>query len=109
MYTVLAVIISTKLKSRIGHKLWRKLHYLTFLAYGAALAHGLLTGTDTGARWANLIYIASAFLVGGLTIKRILGSGGRVPVGTSASAGRAPRPAIRSREAATAPPTRRPR
>lgn len=109
MYTVLAVIISTKLKSRIGHKLWRKLHYLTFLAYGAALAHGLLSGTDTGATWASLIYIASAVLVGGLTIKRILGSGERVPVATSASAGRTPRPAaVRSRETATAPPSRRP-
>ena len=110
MYTVLAVIVSTKLKSRIGHKRWRKLHYLAFLAYGAALAHGLLTGTDTGATWASLIYIASAVLVGGLTIKRILGAGERVPVATSASAGRTPRPAAaRSREAATTQPSRRPR
>jgi methionine sulfoxide reductase heme-binding subunit len=109
MYTVLTLIISTKLKSRIGHKRWRKLHYLAFVAYGAALLHGLVAGTDAGATWAGAIYITSAVLVGGLTIKRILGSGERVPVATSASAGRTPLPAaVRSRETATAPPSRRP-
>ena len=106
MYTVLAVIISTKLKSRIGHKRWRKLHYLAFVAYGTALLHGLLAGTDTGATWASLIYIASAVLVGGLTIKRILGSGQRVPAASGAPAPLTPRPsAARSRETAAAPPS----
>ena len=72
-YAVLTLIISTKLKGRIGHARWRRLHYLAFLAYGAALLHGLLAGTDTGTTWASAMYFGSAILVGGLTITRITG------------------------------------
>lgn len=109
MYTVLAVIVSTKLKSRIGHRRWRKLHYLAFLAYGTALFHGLLTGTDTGATWATLIYIASAVVVGGLTIVRALGAGNRVKAPSRTSKPGAPRPAARPHETATAAQVRRAR
>ena len=73
MYTILAVIVSTRLRAWIGHRRWRSLHYLAFLAYGAALLHGLLAGTDTGATWASLVYIASAALVGSLVVARIVG------------------------------------
>ena len=87
LYTVLAVLVTTKLRHRIGYRRWRRLHGLAFLAYGAALWHGILAGTDTSRAWATLVYVLSGLLVGGLTIVRIM----RRPAGSTAP-GRARRP-----------------
>ena len=70
LYTVLAVLVTTKFRSRIGYQRWRRLHGLAFLAYGAALLHGILAGTDSSAGWAVMVYVLSGLLVGGLTIAR---------------------------------------
>jgi predicted ferric reductase len=51
------VIASFSLRRRIGQKRWRTLHYLTFLAFLGATAHGLMAGTDTGAPWALWGYL----------------------------------------------------
>lgn len=72
LYTVLAVLLTTRFRHRIGYRRWRRLHGLAFLAYGAALMHGILAGTDSSAGWATLVYVLSGLLVGGLTIARIL-------------------------------------
>lgn len=90
MYATLAVIVSTGLRARIGQRRWRSLHHLAFLAYGAALAHGLLTGTDTGVTWATLVYIASAALVGSLVIARVVGPRRRSADGDDAQRGPMP-------------------
>lgn len=71
LYTVLAVLVTTKLRHRIGYRRWRRLHGLAFLAYGAALMHGILAGTDSGAGWATLVYVGSGLTVGGLTLARV--------------------------------------
>ena len=71
LYTVLAVLVTTKLRSRIGYQRWRRLHGLAFVAYGAALLHGILAGTDSSAGWAVLVYLVSGLVVGGLTIARV--------------------------------------
>jgi len=81
LYTVLAVFVTTKLRHRIGYRRWRRLHGVAFVAYGAALLHGILTGTDTSRAWATLVYVVSGLLVGGLTIARIV----RRPAGSGAA------------------------
>lgn len=58
-------------KDRIGQRVWRKLHFLTFLVYLLAMGHGVFGGTDTRQIWAWPIYAASLVLVGGLTIARV--------------------------------------
>lgn len=72
MYAVVAVAVSTRLRARIGYRRWRQIHGLAFVAYVAALFHGLFGGTDTGEGWATLVYLGSAALVGGLTLLRVL-------------------------------------
>ena len=47
----------------IGQRAWRLLHYLTFLAFVGATAHGLGAGTDSGAAWAWWIYVGSTVAV----------------------------------------------
>ena len=47
LYMLLAVWVSSRLRRRIGHRLWRQIHVLAFGVYGAATLHGLGTGSDT--------------------------------------------------------------
>ncbi len=48
---LLALVISSGLRRRIGHRTWRALHWLAYACWPIALVHGLGTGTDTGAAW----------------------------------------------------------
>ena len=71
-YLLLAVWITTQLRSRIGYAWWRRLHTLTFAVYLLSTLHGLGTGTDTRQPWALALYAGSVFLVGTLLINRLL-------------------------------------
>lgn len=77
LYLLLAVWVSTRLRRRIGHRLWRQIHVLAFAVYAAATLHGLGTGSDTRAAWAVALYAASVGLVGTLLAIRLLAPAGR--------------------------------
>jgi predicted ferric reductase len=81
LYLMLAVWISTQLRSRIGYAWWRRLHTLTFLVYIGSTVHGLGTGTDTRQLWALELYVGSTLLVGALLINRLL-----TPIGAKGAA-----------------------
>jgi predicted ferric reductase len=72
LYVVLLVTVSFYARRRIGTRSWRMLHYLTFLAFAGATAHGILAGTDTTQPWAFAIYTVSAIAVVFLTTYRIV-------------------------------------
>lgn len=72
LYLLLAVWVSSHLRTRSGHRLWRQIHLLAFLVYAAATVHGLGAGNDTKTGWALAIYGASVAVVGGLTARRLL-------------------------------------
>ena len=61
------------LRSRIGTKRWRTLHYVTFFAYFASLGHGVFAGTDTQLPLVYWGYVVSAAAVIALTTLRITG------------------------------------
>ncbi|PWB49032.1 MAG: hypothetical protein C3F10_00005 [Dehalococcoidia bacterium] len=61
------------MRSRIGQKRWRTLHYVTFLAYVAGLGHGVFAGTDTQLPVVYWGYILSLATVTALTTLRIAG------------------------------------
>ena len=77
LYLLLAVWISSRLRRRIGHRLWRQIHVLAFAVYGAATLHGLGTGSDTRTIWAAALYAGSIALVGALLAVRLLAPAGR--------------------------------
>ena len=54
-----AVGISNVLRKRLGHARWRRIHYLTFVVWAAATAHGMGAGTDASADWLRLLYVVS--------------------------------------------------
>ncbi len=55
MYLVGAIIITSLLRTHLGHRTWRAIHWLSYGAWPIAIAHGLGTGSDSGALWAWLL------------------------------------------------------
>jgi len=55
-YIWLFVALSFYIRSIIGQKTWRAIHYLSFAMYMMGLLHGLFSGTDSSATWAQQYY-----------------------------------------------------
>ena len=92
LYLLLAVWVTTRLRMRIGHQAWRRLHGLAFAVYAAATVHGLGAGSDTRTSWGTAVYVISVLLVVGLSTRRLLvpaGSGSRPRPVLAAAAGAA--------------------
>lgn len=71
-YVWLIVNLSFYIRSRIGQKTWRVLHYLSFAMYVMGLLHGLFSGTDSPSTWATWYYWASGGSLLFLLIYRIV-------------------------------------
>lgn len=71
-YLLVGVWASSKLRLRIGQSWWRRIHFLSFLAFLLALLHGLLAGTDSGAVGVRALYWLSGGSVLWLTSYRLL-------------------------------------
>ena len=48
---ILAIVVTSLLRRRIGARVWRVVHWLAYLCWPVALLHGLGTGTDNGTWW----------------------------------------------------------
>jgi predicted ferric reductase len=46
-----------------GARVWRRLHALAFVAWGAAMLHGFLSGTDSSVGWVRNLYIGCLLAV----------------------------------------------
>ena len=70
-YVWLIVALSFYVRSKIGQRTWRVLHYLSFAMYMMGLLHGLFSGTDSGTSWAQWYYWISGGSLLFLFIHRI--------------------------------------
>lgn len=48
---LLAIVATSLLRSHIGVRAWRTIHWLAYVSWPVALLHGIGTGTDSSARW----------------------------------------------------------
>jgi predicted ferric reductase len=71
LYLVTGIYASFWAKRFIGHRVWRALHFGSFLGFLLAASHGILSGTDIGNAWIIGLYAASIALVLGLTARRM--------------------------------------
>ena len=71
LYLTAVLTGSFYVRKHIGQKTWRMLHYLTFAAYGLALVHGLMAGTDSGLTEMKLLYLSTGFTILFLTYYRL--------------------------------------
>lgn len=69
-YGALVVHASFSLRRRIGAKGWRRLHYLSFFVFAAALAHGFFAGSDSSATGMQALYVSSFAAVAALGLLR---------------------------------------
>lgn len=71
-YGLAIVGFSYYVKERIGRRTWRLVHFLSFVVFALALAHGVWSGSDSQTDAARVLYWSSGASVLFLTIYRIL-------------------------------------
>lgn len=74
VYGMVVLLLSSWIRRRIPYRLWRAVHYLSFLAFALATAHGLLAGSDAGEPWARAMYGGAATSVIFLFLVRVFSS-----------------------------------
>jgi len=67
------IYVSFLLRSRIGARNWRRLHWATYLVFLLATVHGLAAGTDSPQAWAHDLYLGAVGAVAFATAWRTLG------------------------------------
>jgi methionine sulfoxide reductase heme-binding subunit len=67
---LLALIVTSLLRVRLGYRLWRGLHWLAYAAWPVALIHALGTGTDTHAGWLKAVGVVALTLVAAAVLAR---------------------------------------
>ncbi len=60
MELLVAVIVTSLLRHRLGHRTWRVVHWAGYACWPIALVHGLGTGTDAASNWGLLLDLACA-------------------------------------------------
>jgi sulfoxide reductase heme-binding subunit YedZ len=65
---LIALSITSAVRQRIGHRFWRVVHWLGYVCWPIAMAHGLGIGTDRSQTWVFLLSLVcgAAVLVAGI-------------------------------------------
>lgn len=69
---LLALVITSLLRARIGYQLWRATHWLAYASWPVALAHSLGTGSDARIGWFQAIALASTLSVSVMLVLRLV-------------------------------------
>ncbi len=69
-----AVTITSLLRTRLPHSLWRLVHWVGYLAWGIAVIHGIGIGTDSDAQWSVALTVACVVAVGLAVVVRVAGT-----------------------------------
>lgn len=67
-----AIVITSLLRARLGHRPWRAVHWLAYACWPVAVVHGLGTGTDTLAGWMVAINLICVGVVAAAVGARLL-------------------------------------
>jgi methionine sulfoxide reductase heme-binding subunit len=71
---MLAVILTSLLRRRMGHSTWRAVHWLAYASWPIALLHGFGTGSDAKSSWLLVISIGCLVLsVAGILVRLAAG------------------------------------
>jgi DMSO/TMAO reductase YedYZ heme-binding membrane subunit len=67
----LALAITSLIRSRLGYRTWKSVHWLAYGCWGLGLLHGLGIGSDRHQTWTLCLYAASAAAVAAATLVRL--------------------------------------
>jgi len=73
---LLAIVVTSLLRARIGYRSWRAAHWLAYASWPLALVHALGTGSDARFGWMAALAGACLAIVGAAVLARIA-TGGR--------------------------------
>ena len=76
---LLAIVVTSLLRARIGLRGWRAVHWLAYLSWPVALMHGLGTGTDGKSTWLVMLTVACTLAVAAAILLRVLLTPGLEP------------------------------
>ena len=68
---LLAVLITSLLRHRLGHKSWRAVHWLAYAAWPIAFPHGLGSGSDARQAWMLALDVACLVAVLASIVARV--------------------------------------
>lgn len=71
-YLLGIVGLSFYVRRSIGNRGWRLIHFLGYAAYLLALAHGVMSGTDSSSGWAQILYWTTGGSLLFLTVYRVI-------------------------------------
>jgi len=60
---LLAVAVTSLVRVRLGHQVWRAVHWLAYACWPIAVVHGVGTGSDTGQGWMQIIDLSAVAAV----------------------------------------------
>lgn len=73
---MLALIVTSLLRRRLGYRSWRAIHWLAYVSWPVTVLHGLGTGSDTKQLWALALTFACVLAVAAAVGVRVKRSGG---------------------------------
>jgi sulfoxide reductase heme-binding subunit YedZ len=74
-----ALIVTSLLRRRLGHRAWRAVHRLAYLSWPAAFSHGIGLGTDATAPWFRALALGCLGVVVAAAAWRLLLTGNPQP------------------------------
>jgi sulfoxide reductase heme-binding subunit YedZ len=86
---LLALIITSLLRARLGIRAWRAVHWLAYACWPLAMVHGLGTGSDVRAGWLTWLSLGCAAAVVLAVVTRLADRGAAAPLRAGAIAGMA--------------------
>jgi predicted ferric reductase len=68
---IIALVITSLLRHRLSHRLWRSLHLSAYAAWGFGLLHGIGIGSDSTTSWEMAVTVASVGVVAASAVIRL--------------------------------------
>jgi DMSO/TMAO reductase YedYZ heme-binding membrane subunit len=68
---LLALTATSLVRRRLGHRAWRRVHWLAYACWPVAVTHGLGIGTDRSATWVLVLSMACVLAVLGAAAWRL--------------------------------------
>jgi sulfoxide reductase heme-binding subunit YedZ len=77
---LLAVVITSLLRRRVGYRAWRLVHWTAYASWPIALIHSIGTGTDAGSGWMTVLTVALVSVMIAAVLARLGARRSRDPV-----------------------------
>lgn len=71
---MIALVVTSLVRNRLGHKTWRRIHWAAYLCWPVAVAHGLGAGTDRTTIWVFALTVLCVATVAAVATWRFVSS-----------------------------------